>query len=419
MKIVLINTSERSGGAAIACNRLMNALNKEGIDVKTLVLDKATEDSNIVSVNTSSLKKGINFFRFIWERFIIFVNNKFKRDGIFEVSLANVGVHSWHNKIIKDADIIHLHWVNHGMLSLKGIKKLLSLGKPIVWTMHDMWPMLGIDHYLGRRTSYQPEKYSLYLSGREESGISLRVFNKKKEIYKKGNINFVACSKWLYLMAKESYLLSDQQVISIPNPIDTDIYKPINKIEARTSLNLPLDKKILLFGSCKITDKRKGIDYLIEACNILNKEYPSLKEEIGIIILGKEADFFREQIPFTVYPINYTNNTKDIINIYNSSDLYAIPSLEDNLPNMIMESMACGVPCVGFNIGGIPEMIDHEENGYIAQYKSANDFANGIYWLLANKDKESLSKNAILKVTKTYNEEKVANEYINLYKKLY
>ena len=254
--------------------------------------------------------------------------------------------------------------------------------------------------------------------GGGKKDLSTRIFRKKKEIYSQASITFVGCSRWLAEKAKVSGLLTGQTVISIPNAINTNLFKPHNKQEARRKCRLPQEGKLILFGSVKITDKRKGIDYLIEACKLLAEKHPEWKESLGVVVFGNQSQQLQEQLPFHVYPLPYIKNEHEVVNIYNAVDLFAIPSLEENLPNMIMEAMACGVPCVGFNVGGIPEMIDHLHNGYVAQYKSSEDFANGIYWTLTEPDYPSLSEQACRKAISHYSENVVAKKYIDLYNKV-
>jgi glycosyltransferase involved in cell wall biosynthesis len=179
-----------------------------------------------------------------------------------------------------------------------------------------------------------------------------------------------------------------------------------------------MDKKLILFGAAKITDKRKGIDYFIDSCKVLVNRYPELKEELGVVVYGKDSEQLKPLLPFEVYPLNYISNEKEILNVYNSVDLFVTPSLEENLPNTIMEAMACGVPCVGFNVGGIPEMIDHLHNGYVADYKSVEDFANGIHWALSESEYQSLSEEACRKVASSYSESAIAKRYIEIYNKI-
>ena len=213
-------------------------------------------------------------------------------------------------------------------------------------------------------------------------------------------------------------MLTNHSVINIPNPINTGLFKPRNKQEARERRALPTDKKLILFGSAKITDKRKGIDYFIESCKILAEKYPEVVKEWGVVVYGKESEQLKPLVPFEVYPLNYISSEKELVDVYNAVDLFVTPSLEENLPNTIMEAMACGIPCVGFNVGGIPEMIDHLHNGYVADYKSAEDFANGIHWALSESEYKALSEEACRKVSSSYSESAIAKKYIEVYNKI-
>jgi glycosyltransferase involved in cell wall biosynthesis len=415
MRVLLVNTSERIGGAAIAANRLMEALKNNGIKAKLLVRDKQTDEISVVGLNKKEHDK-----HFMWERFMIWRANHFKKDNLFAVDIADAGTDITKIREFQQADVIHLHWINQGMLSLKNIQKILLSGKPVVWTMHDMWPCTGICHHARECTNYQTVcRQCPYLyGGGSDKDLSTKVFYQKRDLYKTAPITFVACSHWLENLAHKSTLLAGQTVLCIPNPINTTFFRPQDKKEARAKCMLPAQGKLLLFGSVKVSDKRKGIDYFIEACKILNEKHPELKESLSVVVFGNQSEQLEQALPFRVYPLNFVNNDRDLVNIYNAVDLYATPSLEENLPNTIMESMACGVPCVGFNIGGIPEMIDHRENGYVAEYKSAEDFANGIHWVLAEADYSHLSEQAAHKAAVSYSEGAVAKQYIQIYNKI-
>lgn len=416
MRVLLINTSERIGGAAVAAGRLMESLKNNGIKAKMLVRDKQTDQISVVSLDRSRL----TVWKFVWERIVIWSANRFKRHHLFAVDIANTGTDITALPEFQQADVIHLHWINQGMLSLGDIRKILASGKPVVWTMHDMWPCTGICHHARECTLYQQECHHcpfLYGGGGKKD-LSTRIFRKKKELYKEAPITFVACSQWLKARAQSSALLMGQRVTSIPNPINTNLFKPRNKKEARDKCRLPEEGKLILFGSVKITDKRKGIDYLVESCNLLVQKHPELKETLSVVAFGKQSQQLESLLPFRVYPLKYVNNEHDLVDIYNAVDLFVTPSLEENLPNMIMEAMACGVPCVGFQVGGIPEMIDHLHNGYVAQYKSSEDFANGIYWALTEPEYPTLSEQACRKAVANYSEGIIAKKYIDLYNKI-
>ena len=416
MRVLIINTSERIGGAAIAANRLMDALRNNGIQAKMLVRDKQTENITVIG-----LKKSLwSIWQFVWERIVIWKANHFKQHNLFAVDIANTGTDITTYPEFKEADIIHLHWVNQGMLSLKDLKKILQSGKPIVWTMHDMWPCTGICHHARECDKYHKECHHCpYLyNGGAKKDLSHQTFKKKKELYQLSPITFITCSQWLKERAGQSALLEQHPIVHIPNPIKTNLFTPRNKVEARQKCNLPTDKKLILFGSVKITDKRKGIDYFIESCKILAEKHPELVNNLGVAVYGKESEQLKSLVPFQVYALDYISHEKELVNVYNAVDLYVTPSLEENLPNTIMEAMACGIPCVGFNVGGIPEMIDHLHNGYVADYKSAEDFANGIHWTLSESEYQSLSEEARRKVTSSYSESTIAKKYIEVYNKI-
>lgn len=416
MRVLLINTSERIGGAAIACSRLMEALKNNGIKAKMLVRDKQTEQITVVSLDRSWRL----VWKFVWERIRIWQANRFKKHNLFAIDIANTGTDITSLPEFQQADVIHLHWINQGMLSLNNLKKIFDSGKPIVWTMHDMWPATGICHYAGDCSLYEEECHhcpQLY-GGGSRKDLSNRVFRKKRELYRNHPVTFVACSHWLEGMARKSALLTGQNIISIPNAINTNLFKPRSKQEARSRCMLPQDIKLILFGSVKITDPRKGMQYLIESCKLLAGKHPELVKELGIVAFGNQSKQLENLLPFKVYPLDFVHDEHQLVNIYNAVDIYVTPSLQDNLPNTIMEAMACGIPCVGFNVGGIPEMIDHLHNGYVAQYKSSEDLANGIYWTLTDPGYNSLSEEAYRKVVTHYSEQVIAKKFTDLYNKV-
>jgi glycosyltransferase involved in cell wall biosynthesis len=416
VKILILNTSERTGGAAVAANRLMQALNKAGHDAKMLVRDRQTDDPNVVSINTSWWKKKINFIRFAWERGVIFVHIGFNRKNLFKVSIANTGTDISKHPLVKEADIIHLHWINQGFLSLQNIRQLLLLGKPMVWTMHDMWCFTGGCHYAGVCRKYETECKNCHLVTKNIIGKVQQLFVEKGKIRSSPCLNFVGCSRWIADKAKESSLLHNALVIAVPNPIATEIFKPYDKVSTRGKFNLPVNKKLILFAAAKLSDARKGMSYFIETCKYLAA---TTHEEIEIVFLGGKTDEkLQYVIPLKTNVLGYLKTPVDIAMVYAACDVFVTPSLEDNLPNTIMEALSCGTPCVGFNTGGIPEMIDHKVNGYVAEYKSAQDLAAGIGWCLMPENSAALSQQALLKVKKCYSERVVAKQYIDLYTKI-
>ena len=413
MRVLIVNTSENVGGAAVAANRLMEALNNNGVKAKMLVRDKQTDNITVAELPQSWKLR----WHFLWERFVIYCKLHFKRNNLFLIDIANAGTDITKMREFKEADVIHLNWINQGMLSLGGIRKILESHKPVVWTMHDLWPASSICHYT--RNCHGYEKHCglcpLLPNGGTKNDLSATVWRQKKQMLDKHSILFVACSKWLAEKAQRSGLLEGQKILSIPNTIDNRIFGTEDKNKARLYANLPSGKRIILFVSQRVTDKRKGMDYFISAINKMVELHPETKENTGIAILGGQADELAERLPLPTYPLGYINDEKKIARIYNSADVFVLPSLEDNLPNTIMEAMACGVPCVGFNTGGIPEMIDHQKNGYVAEYKNPDGLARGIYWVIAEADPAALGNEAIKKVNSNYSQHIVAMKYIEAY----
>ena len=410
MKVLLVNTSERVGGAAIAANRLMEALKKHGVKVQMLVRDRQTQQMSVVSVNQSLLLP----LKFLWERAVIFLNNGLRRSTLWSIDIANTGTDITQMPEFQHADIVHLHWVNQSFLSLTDLERILQSGKRIVVTMHDMWYFTGICHYAADCRKYETQCGDCPFLARYGIDYARRVFDHKMLMYAQHDITFVGCSQWIADMASRSLLTRGHRVVSIPNAVNTDVFCPVtDRMEARRTLGLPEQKRLILFGSQRITDERKGFALLAESCRILKSQQPSL--DLGIVVVGDDSDTVRHAVPYDVFPVSYVKKELDMARLYNAVDAYVTPSLQDNLPNTIVEALACGTPCVGFHVGGIPEMIDHEKNGYVAHYRDADDFARGILFCLDPQRNAQLSVAAREKAVATYGEANVAERYCEIY----
>ncbi len=398
MKVLLVSTSDMVGGGAIAAFRLMEALNNNGVKAKMLVRDKLSSSVTVAQTGTIIPK--------VLERLQIM---SYLRGKLWQADTADFGIDITRTEEYKEADIIHLHWINQGMVSLSCLKKMIKDGKKIVWTLHDEWPYLGICHYRGDCQETECRQCPL-LPG----NIAHKHYLQKQNIYKKGNITFVGCSQWITDRAKQA--MPDAEVVHINNCVPHNIFRHIDQTEARKKLNLPLDNKIILFCSQNLNDERKGFAFLQQALEqfiIHNSQFiiqgpqsmamdshsPKGGEGGGLmtICIGKGG--------------RYISSPEEMAMMYAAADVFVTPSLQDNLPNTIAEAMSCGTPCVGFNVGGIPEMIDHLQNGYVAQYKDVNDLAEGIQYVLTHDMREA----ALHKAASAYGETHVAQKYINVY----
>jgi glycosyltransferase involved in cell wall biosynthesis len=419
MNVVFINTSDSSGGAAIACVRLQKALEKHtSIQSKILVQEQKTENPAVTSIANTSFKKQLVWARFIAER-LLFLPYERSKEIRFLFNRGMVGVDISLHPLVQNADIIHLHWVNFGFLSTASIKKLLALGKPVVWTFHDMWPFTGGCHHSGACENYQIECGNCkFLKNPADKDISRKDWRAKNSAYQPNHFTAVGCSKWLTKRAKNSSLLADFRIESIPNPIDTTIFSPTSKIEARQKLNLPADKHLILFAAMRVNAPMKGFSYFQEALNSLKEKHPGLSETIELLVFGQADDEALATLPFKTHKLGHLSDVNQIVRAYNAASVFVTPSLEENLPNTIMESFACGTPAVGFSIGGIPEMIDHQQNGYLSEYCSVDSLATGIQWVLENNTEGKLSEKAREKVLSSYAEDVVAKQYSQLYNSL-
>ncbi len=415
MKILILNTTEHTGGAAVAANRLLRALLRQGVSALMLVRDRATDDPAVVSLDQGAVRRWLNFLYFVWERLVIYLCNKLNKRNLFQVSIANTGINIRRTAAFREADVIHIHWINQGFLSLDEIARIIASGKRVVWTLHDLWPATAICHYPGDCVKYRTDCSACpMMSENPLVDLAKRVARRKGKVDWR-RVTFVGCSEWIARTARESVWLREARFVSIPNPIDTTLFRPIDRREARQRLGLPEEKRLILFAAAKLSDTRKGATFLLEACRLLAAE---MEGEMEIILMGSDATELSALSPVPVRALGYISGAEKLAEAYSCADLFVIPSLEDNLPNTIMEAMACGTPCVGFRTGGIPEMIDHAVNGYVSASRDSADLARGIAWVLRHPEPGNLSAACREKVMRCYQESVVAKKYIALYQKL-
>ncbi|AMR30547.1 hypothetical protein A0256_03470 [Mucilaginibacter sp. PAMC 26640] len=416
MKVALINTSDSGGGAAEACIRLLKALQQQQVDATMVVQNKNRNDPNVYAVDRTKLDKAHSSFTFLYERlpFIAFQAND--RSVRFAFSTAGAGTDISDEQVIKEADILHIHWTNSGFLSISDLKKLIGLNKPIVWTLHDMWVFTGGCHYAGDCSHFKNECGNCYfLRKPKPDDISHSGWlRKSKMLADNRNLKFVTCSNWLGAVAKESSLLKGANIQAIPNPVDTAIFSPKDKAAARMKRGIGPSKKIILFGAANIADRRKGLSYLINALQYL-KNYAGM-QDLEVMIFGKNKRFDTSTLPFPVHQLNLITSPAEMAELYSLADVFLLPSVEDNLPNTVMEAMACGTPVIAFDTGGLPDLIDHQVNGYLAAFKSAADLAAGVNYVL--NEHARLASAAREKVLREFNFEKVAGQYLEVYRSM-
>jgi glycosyltransferase involved in cell wall biosynthesis len=396
LKILLINTNY-GGGAGIACRRLHSALLAQGFDSNLLVLDKVNspEEKNVYSIQEIISKKyGKGYFIFLK-----FINRLFNKLPTLLHTKAYInGPYSVFRieqlAIYKESDIIHLHWVPK-IISYKHV--FADKQKVFFWTLHDMNPFTGGNHYT---TDLDYNSFKKLLC---------KNILKKKIYLKDVNLTIISPSSWLAEIAKKSEVFKGFEIHHIPNCININTFKPSDKIQTREKLNVNFpNKTFMLFVAEDPNDNRKGMHILLTALrNVKNKN------QFCLLIVGKKIEI--NDIDIQVVQLGFIKKEDDLVKCYNAADFFVNPSIEDNLPNTILESLSCGIPVLAFDTGGIPDLIEHEQNGYLGNEITSNNLVKGIKWLEENQCNKTLQLNARNKVKANYTFDKVTQQHVQLY----
>jgi glycosyltransferase involved in cell wall biosynthesis len=287
---------------------------------------------------------------------------------------------------IQEADVIYIHWALYGFLNYNSLEKIAKLNKPVIIVMHDMWNITGGCHY-----SFTCDKYKTgcgncqMIPGNKENDLSLKGVKKKMKLYDKyNNFYFVSPSMWLYNCAKEALLTKSNPIFYIPNVLDNTLFKPFDKATAKQILNIGITETVIAFGAVSVNSPYKGWPYLQKALELLKQD--ENYKDIMVLIFGSVYNKeIAASIPFKTKFMGFLADEYSTMLVYNAADVFIVPSLADNQPTTVQESLSCGTPVVGFNTGGIPDMIQHKENGYLAKYKDAADVCNGVKYCLEQK----------------------------------
>lgn len=410
MNLLLLNSFERAGGAAIATSRLHKGLCSIGINSQLLVQSRQTDDYTVIGSSTK-WQKVLALFRPQLDS----LPSKLYRQREKNLFSTAYFPESLASKVAKLApDIVHLFWVNAGFMK---IETLTSFKRPIVWTLHDMWPFTGGCHYDEECGKFQRSCGNCpMLHSSREQDLSRYIWSRKHDAWKDVPVVVVATSHWLADMARASSLFKDKRIEVIPNGLDTEKYKPADQQAARKVYNLPQDKKLILFSAFSATsDKRKGNQFLVAALEKLSKADWGAKAEL--VIIGASRPENPPDFGIKVHYMGYLQDEISQVLLYSAVDVVVAPSMQENLSNAVMESLACGTPVVAFNIGGMPDMIDHQKNGYLASPFESSDLAEGIIWVLENNSRlEELSLCARETAVERYAVKSVANQYAVLYR---
>lgn len=404
MKVMIVNKSNTSGGAGRAAYRLHHALRCNGVNSCMLVGSKDGYEKEVFEVYNKKNKQ-LHLFRYVLDSIPVrlYKNNK----ALFSPSIIPAG------KIVKkinesDVDIVHLHWICNGLISIEDIGKIQ---KPIVFSLHDMWLYTGGCHYDCGCGKYKSECGNCpVLGSNRKIDLSRIGFERKRKLFtKKNNIVVVGLSNWMSECARSSRILKDKQIITLPNPIDAGKYQLVDKKIARKLHGLPVTKKLV--GCFASKDSRKGLEIVKKTLIELNDE------NIEVVVIG-EAIKKNVDSMCSIYNMGVLKDDVSLRLFYNSLDVMMVPSIQENLSNVIMESLACGTPVVCFKVGGNVDLVNHKVNGYLANECSVKEMISGIRWLIKNNIKNKLGINARVKIEEQYDMNRVSRMYEEVYQNL-
>jgi glycosyltransferase involved in cell wall biosynthesis len=422
MMVVILSTNDKRGGAGRAAYRLHKSLNEIGLHSYMVVRKKSSSHQEIFEID---IKK--NSFAQIKERlFRKFIQGQYINQNRTPLSntiftLPYPGYDISKLEIIRESNIINMHWVSY-FQSLTTIKKLLRMGKPVVWTLHDQWAFTGGCHYSAGCNNYMDSCSNCPQIADDPFRLPQAILNDKIKYFKGENLTIVTPSRWLGECAGKSKLFKDFRIEVIPNSLEIHHFFPVPKNEAKKKLGIPEHSMTLLFVAEMGYEKRKGFKELLDAIQICknNKNFKQLmqKNMINILCLGEPSENL-DQVGIHVESLGYIDSDEKIRDAYNAADLYILSSLEDNLPNTMLESMACGTPVVSFPIGGMPDMIKNGKTGVIAAEISPQKLSEAIQRLLFNhRERENAGKNCRELIRKRFALHHQAENYLALFKDL-
>lgn len=422
MKVVIINKSDSTGGAAVVSARLLRALCDLGLDAHMLVCEKLHDSGRVeLAASPSRIKRS-----FLAERLKIFLANGLNRDNLFKVDTASDGLPLHRNRLVREADVICLNWVNQGMLSLQGLRELLHLGKPVVWTMHDMWNFTGICHHAGSCTRWRQTCGLCPFLGSAKSpdDISLSVWNNKKIVYGQAlrlaqvsgtRLHFVAVSNWLAGLAAASPLMSGMPLSVIPNAFPVPD-RPMREARANGRFHV-------LMGAARLDDPVKGLPILVEATRVLRDRWPDEAARIELVTFGNVKDpAALDGIAVSHRHLGVVSGEDRLRDVYLGGDAVVSTSLYETLPGTLVEGQVYGCIPVSFGRGGQADIIDHMQTGYIAAWSddlptAAARIAEGIVWAM-RQPADDIRARMYASARARFDAPVVAARYVGLFEQL-
>ena len=408
MNILHVMAGSLEGGAARGAYWLHTSLRDLDVDSK-LLTDNEITDSYVECYTTSITKYDVTArrVRHILDSLPVKIYpNRAKR--IFSTGMLGYDIKKL--ELYKRADVIHLHWINNGFIDLSILQ---DIDKPIVWTVRDMWPFTGGCHYAMECTNFKNGCGNCeQLNSSSYLDLS-RLVSFRKKLYLPKSIKIVAISNWVKDAASSSSLFNNLDIRMISNCIDSSSFYKIDKIFAKKSLGIDINKKVVLVGSTNLKDFYKGFDKFVAAINSMSN-----REDIVVCLFGTSLKNIETNIKLPTINLGYLHDNVSLRLAYSAAHLFVAPSLMEAFGKTIVESMSCETPVVCFNATGPKDIVDHKSNGYLAQPFDTDDLAKGIEWVLDAPNYQQLCDNARKKVLTHFDSQIVAKQYIALYKEI-
>ncbi len=412
MNVLQLSTDDFSGGASRAAYRLHQALCAEGVESRMRVLVRQTANEQVTPGRAPR-----SFEQKVRERLARIVRDrrarKFRTDNLIMHSYGQVSAGLVDEINADAADVLNLHWI----VNLLSVQDIGRLRKPIVWTLHDMWAFCGGEHIAPDDAGSRFRKG--YLADNRPAGesgpdLNREAWEAKRRAWDEQRFHIVTPSRWMAGCVRESVLFRDFPVRVIPNPIEMEqLWHPLPKQFARAALGLDPTKKYILSGSAGGMPHLKGEDLLHKA---MARVASARGQDTELVIFGQ---FRPSNAPNWPCPVHWLGPVRDdyvMATIYSACDVMAVPSRHDNLPNTAVEANACGTPVVGFEIGGLPDIVSHQASGWLAKAFDTDMFADGILWILADPQRwVNLSASARKAALARYSSESVTQQYVQVY----
>lgn len=409
MKVLHLSYHEKTGGAAIAANRIHNSLLKHGVDSMMLVKNKTSKSEKVIISE--------NIFENFFDKLNLFFQRRFDRfnSNINEhkISKSYNLLPTFKTSLIKkiNPDVVNLHWIGNNFISFREISKI---NKPIIWTLHDMWPYCGSEHYSFENRYI--DGYTKSNSRKNKKFLSLdfdRIVWSKKKKYLNEKINFISTSTWQDKNLKKSFLFKNNLRKKIFYPIDYEKWSRKDKILSREKLNLPLDKKILLFISERIDNPIKGFDIIKKI--LKDEDF----KDCYLVVLGTKN---KEKFENLKINFKFCEKVEDdfnyLLSIFSSADLLLAPSKLESFGIVAQEAAGCNLPVVAFSKTGFEDTISHMRSGYLAKNNDIEDFKYGVKWCLDSHNYDTIFSSSRDIVKNKFNEDFIAKEYINFYEEI-